>query len=103
MLRQTTGAARQAGTDCKTPPCLDGQGACHSGGGAQSPRREGGMLGREEIEEIAPAVQQAQAAGLSVVGPYPADSVFIERLQGSLMRCWRSIMTRDISRSKCQF
>jgi 4-hydroxythreonine-4-phosphate dehydrogenase len=43
---------------------------------------EGGMLGREEIEEIAPAVQQAQAAGLNVVGPYPADSVFYRAVAG---------------------
>ncbi len=37
---------------------------------------EGGMLGREEIDEIAPAVAAAQAEGMDVVGPYPADSVF---------------------------
>ena len=43
---------------------------------------EGGMLGREEIEEIAPAVRQAQQAGLDVVGPYPADSVFYRAVAG---------------------
>ena len=43
---------------------------------------EGGMLGREEIEEIAPAVKQAQLRGLNVVGPYPADSVFYRAVAG---------------------
>ncbi|MDQ0189929.1 4-hydroxythreonine-4-phosphate dehydrogenase PdxA [Alicyclobacillus cycloheptanicus] len=37
---------------------------------------EGGLLGREEIEAIRPAVQEAAADGLNVVGPVPADSVF---------------------------
>lgn len=37
---------------------------------------EGGLLGREEIDEIAPAVKQAAAEGMDIVGPYPADSVF---------------------------
>jgi 4-hydroxythreonine-4-phosphate dehydrogenase len=43
---------------------------------------EGGMLGREEIEEIVPAVAQACARGLDVVGPYPADSVFYRAVNG---------------------
>jgi 4-hydroxythreonine-4-phosphate dehydrogenase len=43
---------------------------------------EGGMLGREEIEEIAPAVAQACARGLDVVGPFPADSVFYRAVNG---------------------
>ncbi len=43
---------------------------------------EGGMLGREEIEEIAPAVQQTRMLGLDVVGPYPADSVFYRAVAG---------------------
>jgi 4-hydroxythreonine-4-phosphate dehydrogenase len=43
---------------------------------------EGGMLGREEIDEIAPAVAEAQALGLDVVGPYPADSVFYRAVNG---------------------
>lgn len=43
---------------------------------------EGGMLGREEIEEIAPAVTTAREAGLNVVGPYPADSVFYRAVRG---------------------
>jgi 4-hydroxythreonine-4-phosphate dehydrogenase len=37
---------------------------------------EGGYLGREEIDVIAPAIAQAQAAGINASGPYPADTVF---------------------------
>ena len=43
---------------------------------------EGGMLGREEIEEIAPAVAAACAEGMDVVGPFPADSVFYRAIGG---------------------
>ena len=38
---------------------------------------EGGHLGREEIDEIAPAVQQLRAAGFDVRGPIPADTAFV--------------------------
>ena len=45
---------------------------------------EGGYLGREEIEIIAPVLQKLRAEGLDVVGPLPADTLFTERaLQGS--------------------
>ncbi|MDO8298897.1 4-hydroxythreonine-4-phosphate dehydrogenase PdxA [Lacisediminimonas sp.] len=37
---------------------------------------EGGYLGREEIDVIAPALAQARAAGIAVEGPYPADTLF---------------------------
>jgi 4-hydroxythreonine-4-phosphate dehydrogenase len=37
---------------------------------------EGGHLGREEIDTIEPAIVAAQARGLWVTGPYPADTVF---------------------------
>jgi 4-hydroxythreonine-4-phosphate dehydrogenase len=37
---------------------------------------EGGLFGREEIEQIGPAVGEARAAGLAVEGPLPADTVF---------------------------
>jgi len=37
---------------------------------------EGGYLGREEIEVIAPALQAAQAQGIDARGPYPADTLF---------------------------
>jgi 4-hydroxythreonine-4-phosphate dehydrogenase len=37
---------------------------------------EGGAMGREEIETIAPAIDQLRAEGLDVVGPLPADTMF---------------------------
>ncbi len=39
---------------------------------------EAGGLGREEIEEIRPALEKAAAEGLPVSGPYPPDTVFLE-------------------------
>jgi 4-hydroxythreonine-4-phosphate dehydrogenase len=44
---------------------------------------EGGLFGQEEIEEIAPAVREAQALGLDVSGPYAPDTVFMRARQGS--------------------
>ena len=38
---------------------------------------EGGHLGREEIDEIAPAIAQLRAAGFDVAGPLPADTAFL--------------------------
>lgn len=38
---------------------------------------EGGLFGREEIEEIAPAVTAARAQGLDVEGPFAPDTVFM--------------------------
>jgi 4-hydroxythreonine-4-phosphate dehydrogenase len=43
---------------------------------------EGGLLGREEIEEIGPAVEAAQALGIDARGPYPADSIFFRAIAG---------------------
>lgn len=37
---------------------------------------ENGLFGREEIEEIIPAVQWAQSQGMAVEGPLPPDTVF---------------------------
>lgn len=37
---------------------------------------ENGYLGREEIDIIAPAVEQARAAGIDATGPLPADTLF---------------------------
>jgi 4-hydroxythreonine-4-phosphate dehydrogenase len=42
---------------------------------------EGGHLGREEIEVIAPVVDALKSEGLALDGPLPADTVFVpERL-----------------------
>ena len=38
---------------------------------------ENGMFGREEIEQIAPAVAQARESGIRAFGPFPPDTVFM--------------------------
>jgi 4-hydroxythreonine-4-phosphate dehydrogenase len=38
---------------------------------------EGGHLGREEIEVIAPAIDRVQAEGIDAQGPFAADTVFV--------------------------
>jgi len=43
---------------------------------------EGGLFGREEIEQIAPAVLQARAEGLDVSGPHAPDTVFMRARTG---------------------
>lgn len=37
---------------------------------------EGGLFGREEIDEISPAIEAARAEGICVEGPIPPDTVF---------------------------
>lgn len=39
---------------------------------------ENGLFGREEIEEIAPAIVEAKAAGVNVAGPFGADVMFVQ-------------------------
>ena len=43
---------------------------------------EDGMFGREEIEEIAPAIEQAKAEGIQALGPLPPDTAFSKALGG---------------------
>lgn len=43
---------------------------------------ENGLFGREEIDEIIPAIQQALQEGLTVEGPIPADTVFSKMAGG---------------------
>jgi 4-phospho-D-threonate 3-dehydrogenase / 4-phospho-D-erythronate 3-dehydrogenase len=43
---------------------------------------EGGMFGREEIDEIAPAVRAAADRGIDVSGPHPPDTVFLFASRG---------------------
>jgi len=43
---------------------------------------EGGSLGREEIEEIIPAVKAARAEGMDALGPFPADTIFVRGRKG---------------------
>lgn len=44
---------------------------------------EGGLFGREEIEEIQPAIDAARAEGVDAIGPVPADTVFVKAKQGA--------------------
>ncbi|RJP69257.1 MAG: 4-hydroxythreonine-4-phosphate dehydrogenase PdxA [Comamonadaceae bacterium] len=44
---------------------------------------EGGLFGREEIETIAPAIQQAQREGVQASGPHAPDTVFMRARQGA--------------------
>lgn len=43
---------------------------------------EGGEFGAEDQEQVAPAIADARARGLSVDGPIPADSVFAQAVEG---------------------
>ncbi len=43
---------------------------------------EGGMLGREEVDELAPAVAAARHQGIDAHGPIAADSVFGRAIAG---------------------
>jgi 4-hydroxythreonine-4-phosphate dehydrogenase len=44
---------------------------------------EGGGIGREEIEIVAPAVAALKALGIDVTGPHPADSLFPEAMRAN--------------------
>jgi len=43
---------------------------------------ESGLFGREDMEIIKPAVGEARESGLSVEGPFPADTVFYHAVNG---------------------
>lgn len=43
---------------------------------------EHGLMGREDEEVLAPAVTAMRARGLDVVGPIPADTVFLRAVRG---------------------
>ena len=43
---------------------------------------EGGLLGKEEAQELQPAVAAAVELGIDVTGPVPADSVFNRAIGG---------------------
>jgi 4-hydroxythreonine-4-phosphate dehydrogenase len=57
-------------------------------GGTQTPRiavcglnphnGDNGSFGREEIDVIGPAVEEARARGYPVTGPFPADTIFLK-------------------------
>lgn len=43
---------------------------------------EGGLFGREEIDEIKPAIQKARIQEIDAEGPIPADVIFVRALAG---------------------
>lgn len=43
---------------------------------------EGGMVGREEIERITPAIEEARRKNIDVTGPVPADTVYLRAFKG---------------------
>lgn len=43
---------------------------------------DGGNFGNEEIEVIAPAVEELRAEGMHALGPYPADTLFRRAIAG---------------------
>lgn len=44
---------------------------------------EGGLFGNEEIEAIAPAIEQARSEGIQATGPFPADTIFVRAKKGA--------------------
>ena len=69
-------------------------GALESDWGMSSPRMglcavnphasDGGLFGTEEAEIFHPLVKRLQGEGMDVRGPYPADTIFHQALQGEL-------------------
>jgi len=43
---------------------------------------ENGLFGKEEINEIIPAVKNMKSSGINVDGPLPPDTVFLQTLKG---------------------
>ncbi|HYP25346.1 MAG TPA: 4-hydroxythreonine-4-phosphate dehydrogenase PdxA [Blastocatellia bacterium] len=43
---------------------------------------EHGLFGREEIEHIAPAIEECRARGIPVSGPFPSDTLFVRAARG---------------------
>jgi 4-hydroxythreonine-4-phosphate dehydrogenase len=44
---------------------------------------DGGNFGREEIDVIAPAIDDARAEGIAADGPFPSDTVFVRARNGA--------------------
>jgi 4-phospho-D-threonate 3-dehydrogenase / 4-phospho-D-erythronate 3-dehydrogenase len=48
---------------------------------------DGGLFGREEAEQIVPAIEQCRAEGILVEGPIPADTLFAKAIGGHYDGC----------------
>lgn len=44
---------------------------------------ENGLFGREELDQIGPAIDDARAQGIDASGPFPADTVFLKARDGA--------------------
>jgi 4-hydroxythreonine-4-phosphate dehydrogenase len=44
---------------------------------------DGGNFGREEIDTIAPAIEEAKREGINADGPFPPDTVFVRATKGA--------------------
>jgi 4-hydroxythreonine-4-phosphate dehydrogenase len=43
---------------------------------------EDGLLGREDLDVVAPAISEARSAGACASGPFPADTIFVRAVNG---------------------
>ena len=43
---------------------------------------ENGLFGREEIDHIVPAIEEANSRGINCTGPFPADTLFMQATRG---------------------
>jgi 4-hydroxythreonine-4-phosphate dehydrogenase len=43
---------------------------------------EHGILGREEIEVLEPAIARSRGAGVNIAGPFPGDTIFVRAMRG---------------------
>jgi 4-hydroxythreonine-4-phosphate dehydrogenase len=43
---------------------------------------EDGLLGREELDVVSPAIAEARSVGIDVCGPFPADTIFVRAANG---------------------
>lgn len=48
---------------------------------------ENQLFGNEEVEEIIPAIEKANALGYTVEGPFPPDTMFVKAVQGKFDGC----------------
>ncbi len=72
VIRLTVGAARSLG----------GRNAAIAVAGLNPHAGEHGLFGREEIDEIIPAIEDAQKEGINAVGPFPPDTLFPRAMSG---------------------
>jgi len=70
-LRLTHGFVRALGLETPIAVC-----------GVNPHAGEGGLLGREEIEVVEPAMALARNEGIDAIGPLPADTVFFRAASG---------------------